>query len=274
MKKERSAVDAKVLQAQCTTKAKQLEQINLLMEDMPTDEILPLITWEEQKMIDRLLFAIVRMVNKVDVASGSSVDVPALVSSSKVKFPGCEARTFLFEGGFESGLQVMNLIAINAKVQNRELLNSHLKIISKLEKKNEHVERAIKDTVQKLAELRDPSTEVVNKYASKIKLQQDTKVGAEDDFESFSVENVCSDVISSLDALEQYEVDISAVRDDIIKASYDAVLLYSGNSDIQLDPVAAAIETVFVKLKALMLPIVFALFDDVPEMIAVLKHHG
>jgi hypothetical protein len=42
----------------------------------------------------------------------------------------------------------------------------------------------------------------VNKYASKIKLQQDTKVGAEDDFESFSVENVCSDVISSLDALE------------------------------------------------------------------------
>ena len=116
--------------------------------------------------------------------------------------------------------------------------------------------------------------EVVNKYASKIKLQQDTKVGAEDDFESFSVENVCSDVISSLDALEQYEVDISAVRDDIIKASYDAVLLYSGNSDIQLDPVAAAIETVFVKLKALMLPIVFALFDDVPEMIAALKDHG
>ena len=43
------------------------------------------------------------MVNKVDVASGSSVDVPALVSSSKVKFPGREARTFLFEGGFESG---------------------------------------------------------------------------------------------------------------------------------------------------------------------------
>ena len=239
VKKKRNTVDAKVLQAQCTTKAKQLEQINLLMEDMPTDEILPLITWEEQKMIDRLLF--VRMVNKVDVASGSSVDVPALVSSSKVKFSGREARTFLFEGGFESGLQVMNLIAINAKVQNRELLNSHLKTISKLEKKNEHVERAIKDTVQKLAELRDPSTEVVNKYASKIKLQQDTKVGAEDDFESFSVENVCSDVISSLDALEQYEVDISAVRDDIIKASYDAVLLYSGNSDIQLDPVAAAI---------------------------------
>ena len=83
------------------SKTKQLEQINMLLEDMPTDEILPLITWEEQKMIDRLLF--VRMVNKVDVASGSSVDVPALVSSSKVKFPGREARTFLFEGGFESG---------------------------------------------------------------------------------------------------------------------------------------------------------------------------
>ena len=115
MKQKRNTVDAKVLQAQCTTKAKQLEQINRLLEDMPTDEILPLITWEEQKMIDRLLF--VRMVNKVDVASGSSVDVPALVSSSKVKFSGREARTFLFEGGFESGLQVMNLIAINAKVQ-------------------------------------------------------------------------------------------------------------------------------------------------------------
>jgi hypothetical protein len=64
------------------------------------------------------------------------------------------------------------------------------------------------------------------------------------------------------------------VHDDIIKASYDAVLHYTGNSDIQLDPVAATIETVFVKLKALMLPIVFALFDDVPEMITALKDHG
>jgi len=52
------------------------------------------------------------------------------------------------------------------------------------------------------------------------------------------------------------------------------VLLFTGNSEIEVDPVAAQLQNVFDKLKALLLPIVFPLFDTVPEMLAALDGHN
>ena len=225
---------------------------------MSDEEILSIIPWEEQKMIDRMLFH--RMVSKVDVAVGSDIQISSIVNESKVKFPGRAAQTFMFGGGFEAGLQQMNLTAVNAKLQYNEMVAGHQTKLAKLEKNSE---------------LQDPTPQVISKFIAKFKTEREVLQDEHGDpFHPLSVENVCSDVISSLEALQQHDIDISAIRDDIIKASYDAVLLYTGNSGIEIDPVCAAIENIIIKLQALMLPIVFPVHITAEGMLKELDGHN
>ena len=266
--KIKSQAASKLVIIQCSSKSKQLEKINEWLAEMADEEVLQLILPEEHRLIDRTLF--IRVVNKVEVASCSNLDVASIIQETSVKFPGGDARHYLFGGGWEEGLQQMNLIAINAKIANREMLDDKINQISNLEKKTEGSRQAIKTVIKKLSDLRDPSKDLVNLYAKKLKPDDDEA----DDFDKFSVENVCSDVMASLDALEQHDIDIHEYREQILQQSRDAVLLYTGNSEIEVDPVAAQLQNVFDKLKALLLPIVFPLFDTVPEMLAALDGHN
>jgi hypothetical protein len=85
------------------------------------------------------------VVNKAEVASCSNLDVASIIKETSVKFPGGDARHYLFGGGWEEGLQQMNLIliAINAKIANREMLDDKINQISNLEKKTEGSRQAI-----------------------------------------------------------------------------------------------------------------------------------
>ena len=257
-----------MLKVQCTSKTKQLEKINEISNKMTDDEVLGLILPEEHRMIDRTLF--VRVVNKVEVASCSNIDVRTIVKETTVKWPGRDARHYMFGGGWEEGLQQMNLIAINAKIANREMLDDKIKAILCLEKKTEGSRQAIKTVVKQLSDLRDPTKEVVSFYSRKLKSENDNE---DDSFDKYSVENICSDVMSSLDALEQHDIDIDEYCQEVLQQSRGAILLYTGNSDIEVDPVAAQVQNAFDKFKALLLPIVFPQFDTVPEMLKALDGH-
>ena len=80
--------------------------------------------------------------------------------------------------------------------------------------------------------------------------------------------------MASLDALDQHDIDIHEYREQILQQSMDAVFLYTGNSEVEVDPVDAQLQNVFDKLIALLLPIVFPLFDTVPEMLAALDGYN
>jgi len=131
---------------------------------MADEEVLQLILPEEHRLIDRTLF--IRVVNKVEAASCSNLDVASIIQETSVKFPGGDARHYLFGGGWEEGLQQMNLIAINAKIANCEMLDDKINQISNLEKKTEGSRQAIKTVIKKLSDLRDPSKDLVNLYAN------------------------------------------------------------------------------------------------------------
>ena len=45
--------------------------------------------------------------------------------------------------------------------------------------------------------------------------------------------------MASLDALDQHDIDIHEYREQILQQSMDAVLLYTGNSEVEVDPVDA-----------------------------------
>ena len=107
--KIKSQAASKLVIIQCSSKSKQLEKINEWLAEMADEEVLQLILPEEHRLIDRTLF--IRVVNKVEVASCSNLDVASIIQETSVKFPGGDARHYLFGGGWEEGLQQMNLIA-------------------------------------------------------------------------------------------------------------------------------------------------------------------
>ena len=76
--------------------------------------------------------------------------------------------------------------------------------------------------------------------------------------------------MASLDALDQHDIDIHEYIEQILQQSRHAVLLYTGNSEVEVDRVAAQLQNVFDKLEALLLPIDFPLFDTASETLAAL----
>ena len=114
---------------------------------------------------------------------------------------------------------------------------------------------AVKGLLQKLSGLCDK--------AQMSKLELDDEV----------VDNLCSDISASLEALGQNDLDVASYQSDILKVSHDMLLLYSGNSGIEVDPVLLKIQRVFDCLKAVLAPIIAKQSDDVDVMIAALSGH-
>ena len=83
------------------------------------------------------------------------------------------------------------------------------------------------------------------------------------------VDNLCSDISASLEALGQNDLDVASYQSDILMVSHDMLLLYSGNSGIEVDPVLLKIQRVFNCLKAVLAPIVAKQSDDVDVMVVL-----
>ena len=149
----------------------------------------------------------------------------------------------------------MNLFAVMAQLQNREKLTEYMKKIAKLSRKTQQADGAVKGLLQKLSGLCDE--------AQMSKLELDDEV----------VDNLCSDISASLEAFGQNDLDVASYQSDIVKVSHDMLLLYSGNSGIEVDPVLLKIQRVFDCLKAVLAPIVAKQSDDVDVMIAALSGH-
>lgn len=245
---------AKVSLSAANTKSAQVSEILRMIVDFKDEEILSLITSEEHQMIDKSLF--VRAVNKFEVAAESRIDIAACLKGANFQLPGREARRML-NGGFLNALNHINLFAVTAILQNREKLNDFMIRISKLNKKSENARAAIKHTIKTLSEISIPN--------------QTSQIDADE--EEDYVENICSDLAHSLEALQQHDLDISAIEEDIMSTSHDILLLYAGTSGIEKDEVIQKCESVFVKLKAVLDPIIQPSSNDVIEQIRILQCH-
>ena len=86
-----------------------------MVDDHEDKEVLQLNIPEEHScLIDRTLF--IRVAKNIEVARCSNLDVAwSLIQETSVKFTDGDTRHYLFGGGWEEGLQQMNLIAINTK---------------------------------------------------------------------------------------------------------------------------------------------------------------
>lgn len=245
-------VEKKLKISQCKTKTLQLSELKNLLDKLSDEQIIKLINCEESQFIDRSLF--VRKVHKFEVASSSNIDVDSVLKDMNFQLPGREARRML-NGGFLNTLQHLNLFAVMATLKNREKMEEYILKISKLNKKSEQAHMAVKAVIKNLSDIKDPS--------------QQFKLDLDDD----SVENICSTVTSSLDALQQHDIDISDIEAEIATTSHDLVLLYSGTSGIEKDDVLLKCENIFEKLKALLDPIVQPSTDPIVEQIHHLNKH-
>lgn len=253
VKKNTSTVaEAKVKISNCNTKALQLGQIKEYLEKLSDENILDLIKSEENQMIDRALF--VRRVQKFEVASSSCIDIDITFKDMNFQLPGREARRML-NGGFMNTLQHLNLFAVMATLQNREKMDDHISKIAKLNKKTEQAHMAVKNVIKTLSDIKDPDQSFKN------------------DLEDDSVENICSMVTASLEVLQQHDLDISGIEAEILNTSHDMVLLYSGKSGIEKDPVILQCEDIFEKLKAVLDPIVQPSTAPIKEQLLHLKKH-
>lgn len=241
------------LKADLNTKAKQLEKIDEILNTMSEEEVVKLISDEEHQLLDRALF--VRRVTKTDFAKGSQLDVEAIIKGSHFDLQGRDARRF-FNGGFTNTLRHMNLFALMAQIQNREKLDSYIAHIAKLNRKTERAKAAVTDAIQNLSKLRDPEG------FSKVELDDGV------------IENICSDVMSSLEALEEYDSDMSRLQQDIMNVSHDMLLLFAGNSGIAVDPELEKLQNIFDCLHAVLLPIVTKPCEDVEGMLNALNGHS
>ena len=67
-------------------------------------------------------------------------------------------------------------------------------------------------------------------------------------------------------------MEISAYQADIRTTSHDMLLLYSGSSDIEVDPILLKLQHIFDCLKAVLHPLVERTSDNVDGMIDALNN--
>ena len=65
------------------------------------------------------------------------------------------------------------------------------------------------------------------------------------DLDDSTIENMCSDMAASMEAVEWHEVEISAYQADIRTTSHDMLLLYSGSRDIEVGPLLLKFQHIF-----------------------------
>ena len=92
------------------------------------------------------------------------------------------------------------------------------------------------------------------------------------DLDGSTIENMCSDMAASMEAVERHEVDISAYQADILATSHDMLLLYSGSSEIEVDPILLKLQHMFDCLKAVLHPLVERTSENVDGMIDALNN--
>jgi len=65
------------------------------------------------------------------------------------------------------------------------------------------------------------------------------------DLDDSTIENMCSDMAASMEAVERHEVEISAYQANIRTTSHDMLLLYSGSRDIEVGPLLLKLQHIF-----------------------------
>ena len=65
------------------------------------------------------------------------------------------------------------------------------------------------------------------------------------DLDDRTIENMCSDMAASMEAVERHEVEISAYQTYIRTTSHDMLLLYSGSRDIEVGPLLLKLQHIF-----------------------------
>ena len=246
-----SVLEASMLLSKFNTKTKQIEKVLEALDNLPDQQVVELLTHEEHQFIDRNLF--LRKVNTFEFAKESPLDIEGLIEGSKIQLQGRESRRML-NGGFASVLSHMNLFAVTAQLQNREKMDMLKKKIAKLHRKTEEADNAVKELLSKLSDCCD-----------------EAEMGKMD-LDGSTIENMCSDMAASMEAVERHEVDISAYQADILATSHDMLLLYSGSSEIEVDPILLKLQNIFDCLKAVLHPLVERTSDNVDGMIDALNN--
>ena len=65
------------------------------------------------------------------------------------------------------------------------------------------------------------------------------------DLADSTIENMCSDMAASMEAVEWQKVEISAYQANIRTTSHDMLLLYSGSRDIEVGPLLLKLQHIF-----------------------------
>ena len=91
------------------------------------------------------------------------------------------------------------------------------------------------------------------------------------DLDDSTIENMCSDMAASMEAVERHEVEISEYQADICTTSHDMLLLYTGSSDIEVGLLFLDIkfQHIFDCLKAVLHLLVERTSEDLDGMIEV-----
>jgi hypothetical protein len=198
-----NAIERSMAVAAHNTKGKQISKILEVLENMLDTEVVNFLTHEEHQYIDRNLF--IRQVNAFEFSKESNIEIEAVVA---ITLQGRDARK-MYNGGFSSVLAHMNSFAILAQLENRERMDGLMEKNAKLNRKTEKADNAVKQLLNKLTNICDEE-----KICKK-------------ELDEKDVENLCSDVASSLESLQQHDVDASSFQAEILNSSRDMLQLYS-----------------------------------------------
>ena len=89
------------------------------------------------------------------------------------------------------------------------------------------------------------------------------------DLDDSTIENMCSDMAASMEAVERHEVEISAYQANICTTSHDMLLLYSGSSDIEVGSLLLKLQHIFDCLNSVLHPLVERTSEDLDGMLDI-----
>ena len=228
-----------------TTKLPKLKELlGKHLRKLKAPKVQSLIVSAEHKELDARLST--RKVDKVVLGKKGKIDIRKLCDDSNYKLTGGEAGLLLLCGGAETAFHHLNAFTVNLKLKNREALQCILKQLTDLEIKGAQTEASFDKLLSRISDLRDISPS---------------------DISRLDADEVGLELAELVDEGTNFAEDVNQFREEIIILGQDAVKLYSGNNNVEVDPTMKKIIDVFQAFKNLYTLILCPSSEDPQEMI-------
>ena len=240
------------------TSAKEITaQILAILRDTPNTSVLKAMSSKEHEKFSRKISHL--KVNKLNISNDKKVataELKQFFDAANLKLKGGDAAILLAGGGAETMFHHLDVLCVNFKLKNREAIDAKLQHLHRIETQCIEAERSLQKLMGRIAEFQE-----IQPGSAESKMEvSETEFGAE-------LTSMFEDVAKYTDEAEQH-------RDSIVALAQDALQLYRGTGNFEVDSVMSKIMDVFLAFKELVLPIIRPASHNVDELINEMGGHA